>query len=113
MCEKKFYRFDVLKKHVSVLHDDELLKCRKCDYTYKTSFQLVQHIETNHKGTKQFQCAECKMFFKEKNNLKQHVNGVHLKLKPIKCSFCIFATTRKENLERHVKSIHFHEIEKQ
>ena len=113
MCEKKFYRFDVLKKHVSVLHDDELLKCRKCDYTCKTSVQLVQHIETNHKGTKQFQCAECKMFFKAKNNLKQHVDGVHLKLKQIKCSFCKFAPSRKGNLERHVKSFHFHEIEKQ
>ncbi|XP_051953807.1 zinc finger protein 710a isoform X2 [Xyrauchen texanus] len=75
-------------------------KCRMCDKSYTSKYNLVTHI-LGHNGIKPHECLHCGKLFKQPSHLQTHLL-THQGTRPHKCTVCKKAFTQTSHLKRHM-----------
>ena len=130
-CQKCEFKGDKhsLLTHKKRYHDR--LKCEKCDYSTKDSFNFKRHMETVHAGalidvrpprtgvhfmsevtheigkvdnlTNELKCFKCKYIGVDKQKLKEHEQRMHVDV--VDCAECDFKGD-KYRLTKHIHNCH-------
>lgn len=75
-------------------------KCRMCEKSYTSKYNLVTHI-LGHNGIKPHECIHCGKLFKQPSHLQTHLL-THQGTRPHKCTVCEKAFTQTSHLKRHM-----------
>lgn len=75
-------------------------KCRMCEKSYTSKYNLVTHI-LGHNGIKPHECTHCGKLFKQPSHLQTHLL-THQGTRPHKCTVCKKAFTQTSHLKRHM-----------
>ncbi|TRY99178.1 hypothetical protein DNTS_027636 [Danionella cerebrum] len=75
-------------------------KCRMCEKSYTSKYNLVTHI-LGHNGIKPHECMHCGKLFKQPSHLQTHLL-THQGTRPHKCTVCKKAFTQTSHLKRHM-----------
>ncbi|XP_065139195.1 zinc finger protein 710a isoform X1 [Paramisgurnus dabryanus] len=75
-------------------------KCRMCEKSYTSKYNLVTHI-LGHNGIKPHECVHCGKLFKQPSHLQTHLL-THQGTRPHKCTVCKKAFTQTSHLKRHM-----------
>lgn len=75
-------------------------KCRMCEKSYTSKYNLVTHI-LGHSGVKPHECMHCGKLFKQPSHLQTHLL-THQGTRPHKCTVCKKAFTQTSHLKRHM-----------
>ncbi|KAJ8333834.1 hypothetical protein SKAU_G00411530 [Synaphobranchus kaupii] len=75
-------------------------KCRMCEKSYTSKYNLVTHI-LGHNGIKPHACPHCGKLFKQPSHLQTHLL-THQGTRPHKCTVCNKAFTQTSHLKRHM-----------
>ncbi|XP_033824351.1 zinc finger protein 710-like [Periophthalmus magnuspinnatus] len=75
-------------------------KCRMCEKSYTSKYNLVTHI-LGHSGIKPHECVHCGKLFKQPSHLQTHLL-THQGTRPHKCTVCEKAFTQTSHLKRHM-----------
>ncbi|KAJ3596958.1 hypothetical protein NHX12_003358 [Muraenolepis orangiensis] len=75
-------------------------KCRMCEKSYTSKYNLVTHI-LGHNGIKPHECPHCGKLFKQPSHLQTHLL-THQGTRPHKCTVCEKAFTQTSHLKRHM-----------
>nr|XP_057927123.1 zinc finger protein 366 isoform X1 [Doryrhamphus excisus] len=86
--------------YVDMGGDQKRWKCRMCDKSYTSKYNLVTHI-LGHKGIKPHGCHLCGKLFKQLSHLHTHLL-THQGMRPHKCQVCHKAFTQTSHLKRHM-----------
>ncbi|XP_033828463.1 zinc finger protein 366 [Periophthalmus magnuspinnatus] len=86
--------------YVDVGGDQKRWKCRMCDKSYTSKYNLVTHI-LGHNGIKPHGCHLCGKLFKQLSHLHTHLL-THQGMRPHKCKVCHKAFTQTSHLKRHM-----------
>uniref|UniRef100_A0A4W5LTM9 Zinc finger protein 710 n=1 Tax=Hucho hucho TaxID=62062 RepID=A0A4W5LTM9_9TELE len=86
--------------HVDVGGDQKRWKCRTCEKSYTSKYNLVTHI-LGHSGIKPHSCHLCGNRFKQLSHLHTHLL-THQGTRPHKCQVCHKAFTQTSHLKRHM-----------
>ena len=104
VCNKKFFHNDDLKRHTIKEHvKDKSLEvtCLHCEKKYESKKQLLVHLKTVEKKTKN-ECRYCKDQFSNKEALLEHMGHKH----SIQCKICQRNFLHKSSLTDHMRNIH-------
>jgi KRAB domain-containing zinc finger protein len=72
-CHKMFANSDYLNLHIKYMHKPKIMKiCYFCRSTFKTNWNLYQHLKI-HTKEKPFKCIRCKKKFANSTNIKAHM----------------------------------------
>ncbi|XP_044737612.1 zinc finger protein 260-like isoform X3 [Chrysoperla carnea] len=96
-------RSNQLKKHLLTHTKERPYACDKCDKTYRTNFQLKEHVSRVHLNERNFVCTFCSQAFFDKKILLKHVMR-HTGEKPFKCQMCEKRFIQKVALDVHMKT---------
>jgi len=72
LCEGALKNWDLLKKHLMIVHFHAFY-CETCKRVFKNESSLLQHVKTSHPAF----CNACKRSFKDKRALDQHKKNKH------------------------------------
>lgn len=86
--------------YVDVGGDQKRWKCRMCEKSYTSKYNLVTHI-LGHNGIKPHGCHLCGKLFKQLSHLHTHLL-THRGMRPHKCQVCHKAFTQTSHLKRHM-----------
>ncbi|XP_070689364.1 zinc finger protein 366 isoform X2 [Pempheris klunzingeri] len=86
--------------YVDVGGDQKRWKCRMCEKSYTSKYNLVTHI-LGHNGIKPHGCHLCGKLFKQLSHLHTHLL-THKGMRPHKCQVCHKAFTQTSHLKRHM-----------
>nr|XP_029494205.1 zinc finger protein 366-like [Oncorhynchus nerka] len=86
--------------YVDVGGDQKRWKCRMCEKSYTSKYNLVTHI-LGHSGIKPHGCHLCGKLFKQLSHLHTHLL-THQGTRPHKCQVCHKAFTQTSHLKRHM-----------
>ncbi|CDQ89912.1 unnamed protein product [Oncorhynchus mykiss] len=86
--------------HVDVGGNQKRWKCRTCEKSYTSKYNLVTHI-LGHSGIKPHSCHLCGNRFKQLSHLHTHLL-THQGTRPHKCQVCHKAFTQTSHLKRHM-----------
>eukprot|EP00088_Acartia_fossae_P048381 TRINITY_DN5278_c0_g1_i11.p1 TRINITY_DN5278_c0_g1~~TRINITY_DN5278_c0_g1_i11.p1 ORF type:complete len:542 (-),score=50.84 TRINITY_DN5278_c0_g1_i11:660-2285(-) len=78
-------------------------QCSECQRSFKSKYQLKQHISQVHENVKAHSCKFCEKSFREKTSLKNHIL-THTDERPFPCDKCDKRFRRKESLQYHQQS---------
>ena len=106
ICNKELTK-ESYNVHMRIIHmDNKEVTCDMCQKTFKGSYYLNQHKQSQHSGKpkKVFKCEVCASVFTLKSNLQMHMgthNGTVLK-----CPECDKVFSRNSDLRTHIRFIH-------
>uniref|UniRef100_H2USQ9 Zinc finger protein 710 n=1 Tax=Takifugu rubripes TaxID=31033 RepID=H2USQ9_TAKRU len=86
--------------YVDVGGNQKRWKCRMCEKSYTSKYNLVTHI-LGHNGIKPHGCHLCGKLFKQLSHLHTHLL-THQGMRPHKCQVCHKAFTQTSHLKRHM-----------
>lgn len=86
--------------YVDMGGDQKRWKCRMCEKSYTSKYNLVTHI-LGHNGIKPHGCHLCGKLFKQLSHLHTHLL-THRGMRPHKCQVCHKAFTQTSHLKRHM-----------
>ncbi|XP_051524468.1 zinc finger protein 366-like isoform X1 [Myxocyprinus asiaticus] len=86
--------------YVDVGHNQKRWKCRMCEKSYTSKYNLITHI-LGHSGIKPHGCTVCGKLFKQLSHLHTHML-THQGARPHKCQVCHKAFTQTSHLKRHM-----------
>lgn len=86
--------------YVDVGENQKRWKCRMCEKSYTSKYNLVTHI-LGHNGIKPHGCHLCGKMFKQLSHLHTHLL-THRGMRPHKCQVCHKAFTQTSHLKRHM-----------
>jgi len=91
-------------KRMEPNQQDNVYPCDQCDYTFKFSSGLRQHIQTKHVGIR-YPCDRCEYNATTPGHLKQHKESKHEGIR-YPCDQCDYKATTSSTLKKHKQSIH-------
>ena len=96
------------KAHIRRIHWNEILhQCEKCERTFNTNPELVNHVQRIHeKKDMSVKCELCGKMFANRNGMKTHIRFVHQKIRKFSCEKCAFQTTNSASLRQHTQQVH-------
>ena len=98
--------------HKKRVHEDLKIKDKKCDFCGKpfgSKQVLDRHINSVHRGLKEFSCKMCDKSYTQSHSLNYHVKIHHEGMKAekrYKCDLCEKAFTQSHSLKDHQKKAH-------
>ena len=87
------------QSHALPTRDGCHVKCENCDVVLADKAQLKQHIKTKHR--RRIICRICEQSFEESFNLEEHLISEHKKSKGFKCTKCECSFVLKWRLKKH------------
>ena len=81
ICEERFNRPDLLKRHYESKHLYDH-SCNHCDLKFPKITSLRKHQKETHTD---FECELCKKIFNQMSNLRTHLRAVHQQEKRFSC----------------------------
>lgn len=91
VCDQAFYRKEVMELHKRRKHTipNDIVSCRfkKCSFTCKIPYKLVDHIQTVHFNNFRYNCDKCNYKTQHNHNYLKHLR-IHSGDRPFKCSKC-------------------------
>jgi hypothetical protein len=108
-CKSVFKTYSVLKNHLDLYHDDEVIRCENCRQLFKTEDQKTEHIKKFH-DIKTIPCIICGKRIHGACDLNIHMKYNHKDM-AIKCRFrkyCKNWFKSKEDLQKHIEKDHQH-----
>jgi len=103
----------LLNSHTASIHTNKI-QCEKCDFSCKSTAQLLEHIVKNHGPKKQkvvhkakqvHKCQVCSgVEFESEILLNSHIASIHTN--KIKCEKCDFSCKSTEQLFEHIVKNH-------
>jgi len=112
LCSKSFDKSIKLRLHKKRVHEDLKIKDKKCDFCGKpfgSKQVLDRHINSVHRGLKEFSCKMCDKSYTQSHSLNYHVKIHHEGMKAekrYKCDLCEKAFTQSHSLKDHQKKAH-------
>ena len=104
VCDQAFFRKEVMELHKRRLHTipNDILNCRfkKCSFTCKIPYKLVEHIQTVHFNNYKYNCDKCNYKTQHNMNYIKHLR-VHTDDRPFKCSKCGKGFKQQNALKKH------------
>ena len=91
-----------LRRHVMIVHEEEVLKCDQCSFKAKHAATMEKHKESDHMRKGGFSCGVCSYETNKKRQLARH-NLTHSEVKSYICHTCDFRTKTPHALETHEK----------
>ena len=125
ICDKKFKRKSVVKKHIDLKHfmtKRYFCEYEDCEYSCLSKSSIDVHINDKHLKLKPFKCEECDLCFGKNSSLKTHIEIVHegiiaekkpdvnnnIRLEKIySCKICDKIFKRKSHVKEHINLKHF------
>jgi len=108
ICGKEFKNVKLHRVHMR-FHEQKrknlTFTCETCGKEYKSKVSLESHIDTIHKGLRNFDCDICGKLFTRANTLRTH-KKIHTGLKPFQCLYCGSGYGEKRNLMNHIGRNH-------
>jgi len=98
VCDKKFSKLDVLKKHAK---SHITCPCTVCNQVFRDKLTLTKHQIEVHTLDKVFQCPQCDKGFKELRTLRLHLK-IHNSEYPEQCGVCKKVFRTKWQLKQHL-----------
>ena len=106
---RPFTSLQALNKHVSNVHENNIIKkenCHLCEKSFITKVDLKRHVISVRDKIKAFECNTCEKSFSRKHHLVGHFLRVHEKVKNHKCELCEKCFFDKRHLNKHINSVH-------
>ena len=104
VCDQAFFRKEVMELHKRRLHTipNDILSCRfkKCGFTCKIPYKLVEHIQTVHFHNYKYNCDKCSYKTQHNVNYLKHLR-VHTGDRPFKCPKCGKGFKQRNALKKH------------
>ena len=101
LCNNKFTKVEILKRHIKTHLKDKEFKCQYCNKTFDRRDVLNDHVR-NHTGEKPFECQTCKKKFTRGfvllRHMRTHGEGLY------KCDFCLKTFDRKDTFRDHMRN---------
>jgi len=101
LCNKKFTKVEILKRHIKTHLKEKEFKCQYCNKTFDRRDVLNDHVR-NHTGEKPFECQTCKKKFTRGfvllRHMRTHGEGLY------KCDFCMKTFDRKDTFRDHMRN---------
>jgi hypothetical protein len=107
-CEKSFRKSSHLKRHQKAIHTSKSKACAICK---KSFFNLYEHYQEAHEGTR-YSCFKCEITFKKEYGLKRHQKNVHSREAKVNCHVCNKLFSDSSTRNRHYREIHCEKIVK-
>lgn len=82
---------------------DQMVKCEKCDKTYKSKHILSLHMKYHE--DEPIRCEQCDKILKNKKSYYHHYNNVH-KIDVQTCKYCNKEYNNKKKLADHLYKVH-------
>ena len=101
---------EVYQKQLEEFLNEEIVKCKECDYNTNDLRKLKRHVKVSHQIAKSMKeedkvCLPCNKNFVSKDKLDDHIRETHLKLK-LSCNQCNFEALKRNEIIKHVKKQH-------
>ncbi|XP_050673258.1 RE1-silencing transcription factor-like isoform X2 [Leptidea sinapis] len=106
VCQKKFKRLILLKRHEKLVHSDlPQLNCPSCPATFLSLDQLSVH-QQKHVGSadRSYVCLQCNKSYSDRSALARHKLTVHDKNPEFACQYCPERFSSVSKLTRHIRS---------
>ena len=71
-CHQRYKYALSLRTHYRLTHEIGKVKCPECNKLYKNEDVLKQHVSTVHNNEKKFKCDPCQKAFSQYNGLMWH-----------------------------------------
>ncbi|XP_055600238.1 zinc finger protein 836-like [Uranotaenia lowii] len=105
ICAKTFKTRYQLKEHTEIVHQGtKRFRCDICSKTFTRNGSLAEHKLIQHAEIKQFSCGICSKSFGKEDSLKTHLT-IHLG-KPFQCEICSKGFAKKAFLTAHISKFH-------
>ena len=107
-CGRGYATIKKLKNHTRIhtkAYKEKRYTCNTCGKEYMSNPSLQSHIDTVHKGQRNFPCDICGKLFTRHNTLKTHKRS-HNDNKPFSCIYCDLGYGAKRNLVNHINRSH-------
>ena len=105
-----FGKTKIIKRINEHNHDPDKSKINSCDIceeSYSNPGNLRVHVNSVHKGLKQYQCDICLVELIGSSQLTKHIKSVHETIrKVIKCEDCGESMINEKSLQLHIKTVH-------
>ena len=96
-----------LQSHIDTIHKGiRNFKCETCGKGYTGQYDLQQHIQIVHEGQRNYKCDSCGKGFARPSALKQHVKTIHEGIKNFKCETCGKLFAQVGQLTTHKSHVH-------
>ncbi|XP_059483304.1 zinc finger protein 236-like [Neocloeon triangulifer] len=109
LCDKRFAKPSLLKRHWLTHSGERPHKCDKCDQAFSQRGSLLLH-QNLHKGEKPYKCTFCTATFVQRGNLRSHISRTHAIAKVgeflYQCQLCTCKFKKVGSLNTHVTRYH-------
>ena len=97
-----------MKNHVKHVHDNVLkkFKCDKCSKLFRATADLKKHISIVHNQELKYQCDICDKKFGYYKDKRKHKEMVHEDMKKFMCNICEKHFYNITILTNHLKKVH-------
>ena len=109
-CGKMFRSKFAMSRHFQEAHNNNTIKCPKCQKSFKRREILRYHLHSVHDDPNAPGLVECPYCTKKFSTLRskvQHIRDVHEEGNDFPCTICQRKFSRKEYLDRHRRDVHF------
>ena len=96
-----------INEHNHAPDKSKINTCDICHQSYSNPGNLRVHVNSVHKGLKDYQCEYCLVEFISSSQLTKHIKKVHETIrKVIKCDDCGESMINEKSLQLHIKTVH-------
>lgn len=102
ICMKQFTRCEFMQH----LCKGTVIDCQYCSNSFKTTVNLVKHINTHHKNHKNYKCYKCARSFHTKLLLEMHKPSHDQEEKRFICEICGHRYRTRFQIKEHMELTH-------
>ena len=89
-----------------MFEEDEKFRCFTCGQFFDEKEDLVNHVNSKHKGKKPYPCPKCSMSFTTNTKLSTHLARIHEGKKTFECPTCGKMFKRNSHLNIRNTAVH-------
>ena len=104
ICKKTFKSPYNLEQHIDTAHNGVIQRCNICNVIIRSAANMSQHVKAMHR-TETFKCNECYYIGSTKRHLTVHI-GLYHKEKNFLCKYCDFKAGYQHRINHHMKRNH-------